>query len=333
MDGILERIRKSEGASQGSLNPKEELVIKGRSLFKVYLLIGTTTLLAFLSGFLLRIGEFGYGTFVFVVWATVLTVQSLALKKYVGEILLASGACTLGLVLPFLGAPLGYWGAMALIVFMLLIAVHNGGKRGSENMVKIRFSHATRPVIGLILIVGVVVMTFLFSVEGDAVFTENNVNRTVDLMVTPVLGGYIEDFSSSAKLEDMLESIALDQVNKSSGVENLTAFQKQLLVSQAAKDLGTSLEEKTGFDIKEKATVGANIHTWISERSSNLLDPNSPWGILILGAIILLLVKSIEIILYLPLGLLAFMLYELLVAFGFVTVQFETRDKEVIKLI
>ena len=200
-------------------------------------------------------------------------------------------------------------------------------------MLKIRFSHVARPVISLLLVVGVIVITFLFSVNGAAIFTEDSVKRTVDLTITPVMKGYIKDFSSDAKLGDVLKSFALQQINESVGSESLSDFQKQLLASQSAKEMSVLLKEKTDFNLQDEATVAENFQALISKKSSDFLDPQSPWGILILGAVILLLVKSIEIVLYIPLGLLAFMLYELLVAFSFITVQSESRSKEVINLL
>ena len=330
MDGLWEKMR-AGGESSSSLSSRESLTDERQSWFKVYLLVGTTGLLALLSGFLLRVGEFGYGTLVFVIWAAVITVQSLALK-HIREILLASGLCTLGFILPFWGASLWYWGATALIVFLLLLAIHDRGRRGGKNMVKIRFSHVARPVMGLILTVGVIIATFLFSVHGAAIFTEQSIKRTVDLTVTPIVKGYIKDFSGDAKLGDVLKSMALQQIDKSSGSESLSGPQKQLLAAQSAKEMNALLKEKTGFNFQEGATVSSNLHALISEKTNNLLGPGSPWGLLILFAIIFLLVKSIEFILYIPLGLLAFMLYELLIAFSFIAVQSESVSKEVITL-
>lgn len=330
MDGLLEKI-KSGGESQSSLISREQPA-GGRSWLKIYLLIGITSFLALLSGFLLRVGEFGYGMLAFVLWTAIVTIQTLTLKS-IKETLLASGLCTLGFVLPFWSAPLGYWGVTALLILILLLVVHDRGQRGGENMLKIRFSHVARPVISLLLVVGVIVITFLFSVNGAAIFTEDSVKRTVDLTITPVMKGYIKDFSSDAKLGDVLKSFALQQINESVGSESLSDFQKQLLASQSAKEMSVLLKEKTDFNLQDEATVAENFQALISKKSSDFLDPQSPWGILILGAVILLLVKSMEIVLYIPLGLLAFMLYELLVAFSFITVQSESRSKEVINLL
>ena len=332
MDNLSEKIR-SGGETSCLNNSSKGISTDGdRSWFKVYLLIGITALTALLSGFLLRVGELGYGTLCFVILTTILIIQSLALK-YTKEILLASGLCAMGLVLPFLGAPMGYLGGTTLIIFLLLFAAHDRGKREGENMVEIRFSHATRPVVSLILMVGVVMITFLFSVNRASILTEGNVKRTVDLTVTPIAKRYIKDFSSDAKLGDLMGSIALEQINKASGSENLNNFQKQLFVDQSVKEMGVLLKEKTNYNFDNNATVAANIHALVSTKSSGLLDPKAPWGLLVLGVIIFLLVKSIEFALFIPLELLAFMLYELLIAFSFITVQSESKSKEVINLL
>lgn len=330
MDGLLEKLR--AGEPKTSLSTPEAPKSGERSLFKVSIIVGVTGLLSLTAGFLFRVGEFGYGMLAFVIWATILTIQCITLK-YNTEILVAAVVGTAGLVLPFWGTPFKYWGATTLIIFLLLVLTHDRGKKEAENMLKIRFSHATRPVVGLILTIGVIMITFLFAVSGETLFTLNNVNRTVDLTIAPIMSGYIKDFSSEAKFGDVLRSFALAQIEKSPGSDELNDFQKQFLANQSAREMNLALAEQTNFTFNENQTVGENVHALVKEKTNNLLGEGSYWGILIIGALIFLLVKSIEIVLYIPLGLLSFMLYELLVAFGFVVVQSESRSKEIIGLL
>ncbi|MCR4260731.1 MAG: hypothetical protein NUV96_00080 [Candidatus Colwellbacteria bacterium] len=332
MDGLLSKIR-SGRTSEVSLSSDQSTKSEKRSWLKVYLLIGVTGLLALTSGFLLKVGEFGYGALLFVIWMTVLTVQSLTLK-YHRELLMASGVCTLGLILPFWGAPISYWITTALITYVILVLAHYKGKREGENMLKINFSRAARPVMSLILIVGVIMTTFLVSLGGETIFTKDNIGRMIDLTVTPVMKVYnVKGFSSNARLGDIFVNMAMDQIEKTEGSEKLKDAQKQLLANQSAKEISTLLGEKVNFTLQDNETVASNIEMLVSAKSGDFLDLESPWGIWILGAIIFLLVKSIEFILYMPLGLLAFMLFELLIAFGFITVQSELKSKEVINLL
>ena len=143
----------------------------------------------------------------------------------------------------------------------------------------------------------------------------------------------VEGFSSNAKLGDIFMNMALDQIDKASGSENLKDAQKELLAKQSAKEISTLLGEKVNFTFQDDETVASNIQALVSNKSGDLVDLKSPWGIWILGAIIFLLVKSVEFILYMPLELLSFMLFELLIAFGFITVQSELKSKEVINLL
>lgn len=304
-----------------------------RSWVKVYLLIGLTSLLALTYGFLLRVGEFGYGMIAFVLWTTLLTIQSLVLKGN-QEVFLASAMGTLGLILPFWGVPIVYWGATAFIIFFLLALVHERGKREEENMINIRFSHATRPVVGIILTIGVIMTTFLFSFNGATILTESNIKRMVDLTFTPIAKNvYYKDFSSEDKLGDVLKNIVRGQIEKSSDGAQLSDYQKDFLANQSAQELEAVLEEKVKFDLQMNGTFTSNVYNLIKSKSNNLLDPKAPLGILIVGAVIFLIVKSIEILLYIPLGLLSYMLYELLIAFGFIIIQSESRGKEVINLL
>ena len=71
----------------------------------------------------------------------------------------------------------------------------------------------------------------------------------------------------------------------------------------------------------------------IASYTEGLSTRSAPLRIGLLFIALLMVVKSIEIVLYVPLVLIGFMLYELMIAFNIITIQFESRSKEVINII
>lgn len=330
MENLLSKIW--PGRSAGGLEESNKGAPEQRSPVKVYSLIGATAVLAFASGLLLSRGILGYGALTMVVFMTVLTVQSLTLR-YTREMLIASASAALGLTLPFLFAPLVHFAVATAVIFLLFFAAHARGRREESNVLKIKFSHVARPVVGLILTAVVISAVFMLFAGGTAALTEETANKMLDVAVAPLVKGYVKDFSSGAGMGDVLEDVARGQIEKAPGSEELTSFQKQLLVKQSSEEIRNILEERTGFRVQMDASAGKNLHAFLLEKSSGILDPRAPLGIILLTLFVLLLVKSVEFVLYIPLGILAFMLYELLIAFGFVAVQLEARNKEVINLL
>ncbi|MDP3953498.1 MAG: UbiA family prenyltransferase [bacterium] len=311
--------------------PIRPVATHARSALKVYVLIGTNTFLALIVGSFFKVQSFGYGMLFLVVSLSFLIVQTLTLK-YVKEGVTASALCALGFMAPFLGEPILYFLPTLGLIWLLLAHAHNQGREYINNMVKIRFTRAARPVVGALLTAVVLLMTFVLFVNGESLLKEDNIGRTIDIMVTPVAKGYLEGFSSEVRLKDVLDNIAREEISKAPEAAGLSAAQINVLVDQSRSELLKFIEDKTGFAPAPNESVKRNVTMYVQDKSEDFSGTRAPLGALVLFAILFLLIKGIELVLYLPLALLAYMLYELAIAFGFIVVQFEGTSKEVINL-
>jgi len=331
MPSLLEKIRSTPRSLESTGEPTKSGPDYKHSAAKVYSLIGLNTALALGVGFLFSRQEFGYGMLLLVLFISFTTVQCLSLK-YPKEDLIAATLCSLGLMIPFIGSPYLYHLATLVLIWLLLFHAHSQGRRYIDNMVKIKFARAARPIIGALLTTVVLLMTFVLFVSGASVLRQENIGRALDILVTPIAQGYIEGFSSSAVFGDVLQSMAREQINQSPEAVALGDAQIDFLAMQSAREMAQYIEDQTGFTPLLNETVTSNVQAFITDKADNFAGTRAPIGLAVLFGILLLLVKGLELILFVPLALLAYMLYELAIAFGFITVQFESRSKEVINL-
>ncbi|MEX2054261.1 MAG: hypothetical protein WD883_01855 [Candidatus Colwellbacteria bacterium] len=332
MVNFFTKLRLGEQNREVEGEPSKPASSYKRSALKVSILIGLNTTFALIVGILFKINEFGYGMLFLVISICFLIVQTLTLR-YFKEGVAASILYTLALIWPFWDAPTLYLLATLVLVGLMLVHAHNQGREYINNMVKIKFARAARPVVGALLTVVVLLMTFILFVNGGSLVTEDNIGRTIDVMVTPIAKGYVEGFSSDAKFGELLDEISRKQISEAPEAAALSPAQINVLVDRSRGELLKFIEEKTGFAADPDETVKGNVEMFMLDKSEDFEGTTAPLGALILFAILFLLVKSVELILYGPLVLLAYMLYELAIAFGFIAVQFEGRSKEIINLI
>lgn len=326
----MEKIRSSAASPNQSPSDAQNLGV--RSPVKLYLVIGLVTALAATSGFLLSSQRFGAGLVVLVFFIAFVLVQTLILK-YRQETLLASALCAVGLMIFFLGESFPFWLSVTAILFVVMWWAHERGMSRVANMVKVRFGEAVRPGVGIVLLAITVFLSFVFFINGSFFLQEDNIGRAVDILITPVAGAYISGFSSDMTLDEALRSIATENIEEQTQGVPINKFQKDALVNEAVSNLESYIEDKTGFSPSLESSVKNNIQTYISQKSEDLSEKSRPLRALILFSILFLVVKSIEFVLYIPFLILAFVLYELFIAFGILTVQFESKSKEVINII
>ncbi len=332
MPGLLSRFTSDTDGQESSGEPTRPQASQRRSSVKVYGLIAFNALLALVVGILLRLQEFGYGTLFIVFFISFLIFQALVLRE-VKEGIIASSCSALGLLLPFLGTSFLYWSAVFGLVWLTLAHAHNRGRQHMNNMMKIKFGQAARPVLGAALMVVVLMMTFVLFIGGQSLIREESIGRFIDIMITPVARGYVEGFSSEATTRDLLDQASRERISQVPEVDRLSSNQREALVAQSTKELAQYIEDNLGFALDLDDTVAGNVQLFLTEKAQGFSGPRAPLGALVLFGILLLLVKGIELILYVPLALLAYLLYELSIAFGFLTVQFESTNKEVARLV
>ncbi|MFH1694142.1 MAG: hypothetical protein ABH880_00010 [Patescibacteria group bacterium] len=298
------------------------------SPFKVYSLILISTVFAFGIGYLFSVRSFAYGTVVLLAFITIFIVQSLLIKG-TRHIVIASLLNALGLSVFLYQTSLSFVVGIFTILAILFVAGHLSSQREVDNMIRLRFFRVVRPGIGLLLIALTIFSSAVIFINGDMFLEEKNIDRIVGLIGKPIFGDTVEDFSGETKLGDAIKGYATSQTSKKvDGFDTLSSYQKELAIRSFTNEFIASIESTTKYELQPEKSITQNIQNFITIKTEVFSQKTQLVRLVLLMLVLLFTVKSIEFLIHFPLALLGFIVYELLIAFGFIVIQFESRSKE-----
>jgi len=297
---------------------------------KFYILVGLTTLFALASSFLLSTGSFLYGSVALIMFLTMFVVESLFVSS-IRDVVISVVLNTLAFALLFLKFFSLYFIFAVLLLFFLLLDGSNRGRRELNNMIKIRFARIVR-VVSRSMIAGVVIfLSVMLILSTNFSVSPQSTERGLEF-VEPIIQRFIEDFRADAVVGELLENIVTRQLSASEVFMALSPQERSFVIERQATELKTGIEERIGTEISLDATVAENVYDIIDRRLSSLTPRTQIYWGLILVAAIWLSIQSVEFILFIPLAILVFLVYELLFALKFAKIENITKSKEIISL-
>lgn len=299
--------------------------------YKVYFLIGLSSLIALASGYFFSIDRVALGIFLVVIYLAFFIIEVMLLDEgyYLAWALLGN---VIGLALFFYGS--FSWYLVGATIFLAVVLAFAGyrGKREMQNMIKLHFFKASRMILGPAITAVVIFFGLLLILNNDFAVRRESVDRFVEVAAAPVLRRYVPAFTPEMKTGDFMKSMAQSSLAGQAEFTNLPPQAKNEFVNQSAVETEKGLEEFLGAEIDPGETVAGNIYNVISFKLAGLTPQAKFYLALALVGIIWISVKSLEFILYLPLALLAFIIYEVLLATNSVVVQLEVGSREVVSI-
>jgi len=302
------------------------------SLFKIYSILGATTLLAFIAGYLIDVGQFVAGVFVILAFIAFFSIQSILLRRP-GQIIAVSILNALGFSIFLYSTSLNLTASLWIALFILFAISHFKGRYEVEQAVHIKFFKVVRPSITLLLIAITLYAGTILFINGKTLVEERSVARMVELVGKPIFGSLVENFSSETTLEEVMRGYAKDKLpNQIPGFNKLPAYQQEVAIRTFVSELSKSTENYLKYELKTNESLTKNVQSFIEFKTKDLSEQTQATRLALLLLILILAVKSVEFLIHIPLAFLGFIIYELLIAFGFIVVQFESRNKEVLTI-
>ena len=297
---------------------------------KLYGLVAMSALFGGLAGYLFSGGMLAWGAIILVVFLTLLILQTLFIDK---QKLLSLGV-TLGAVafaIPFFRLISVYFLAALLVFIVFLIHGAYRGRHEIDNMIKVRFSRVVHVITTSMITAVVIFLSATLILSSNFSVKKERVDQMVKI-ATPIIGRFINNFTPEMQARELFVDIVMKDAVKDKRFQVLSQAQKQSVINQGVLELEGRFEDSIGAEVSLDASVSENVHK-IIETKLGSLTPRAQlyWSIIAIAAI-WASVRSVEFLIYIPLALLAFLMYELLFALGFVSLQMETRSKEVISL-
>ena len=295
---------------------------------KIYILVFLTALTGAAASYFLNSSRFLGGIIFLILFLTFFIVESLFLhdkRRLTPTVVTVSVA----FALPFFRL----FSASFLVGFViLLVFLFQGARMGGlamGNMVKIKFSRLVRIISGSIISAVVIFLSIVLILTSNFSISRQRVDQVVAL-ATPFIERFIIGFDADKNTGELLTQITENQLAKADEFMKLSSTDKHTVLTRETEAVKARIEESLGEKIDLNASVSENVHKIVDTKLSSL-SPKAQiyWSAAFIAAI-WLSVQSIEFIIYIPLAVLVFLVYELLFALGFAVIQTESRSKEVI---
>lgn len=318
--------------------PPETLVKtpKDFSLLKISIIGVLVVAAAFGSGYFFSLVNLPLAFLFLIVFGLFFVIQTLLIQDTRGIILL-SFLESVAIALPFFRNLTAEYLALTFILFFVLFSAIWSARKEMENSFKIRLFKVSRIALtnalsGALLFSGAIYL----GMAGSQFLSEKQSKFLIDETIAPVAKALVPTYSSKMTVGDFFTGTVLKNLSSDEKaiLEKAPPDLRNQLINNNVLKLVKNFEGYLGGPINLNSTVADVIYIGINKKVSNL--ENDAKILLSLGILIFLwfLISSTIAfpLIYFPISLLSYLLYESLLMFGFAYIQLEMRNKEVIVL-
>lgn len=218
------------------------------------------------------------------------------------------------------------------VVYLLLLTASYGGRKILENTLKIDFWNISK----LIVPKGIIALTLLVSVfiplhlqaNKDALPLSLATFDKVLASSNVFIKRFYADFDSSKSVEEIARTTTEQQLAQIPQAQNLKPQEREILIRRAMSDFYEQIFSYTGVTINPKDPLSKAAYSVLQEKFVGMRDEAKLWVYILFGSVVFISIASIMMPIRIFVGILAFFVYEVLLALGFAHVIMESRPKE-----
>ena len=302
------------------------------SLLKIIALMALTTLSAGIVGYFLVnpnivVGLSAIGVFLALFIFQVLLVKSWN-KIFLG-VLAQSVTMALPAVIDIGRLPPHVVTAWAIFLFTAVSAEFSGIQKIKDSVIipfwKVSRIVFTRMFVAICLFAAIIYI-FVPAPPGSRLASASG--AAGEIAVVRPIKYFIPEFSSATTVGQLLRMLAERSVNAQKFAQSLSASEKGKLIRETANGLESLIEEKIG-PINFNLTIGSAIIKTIANYMVNLGFFSFLLANVVILASLSLLFRGVSLLLYFPVSIVVFLIYETLIVTNFISVQYESRSREI----
>ena len=302
------------------------------SLLKIIALMALTTLSAGMVGYFLVnpnivVGLSAIGVFLALFIFQVLLVKSWN-KIFLG-VLAQSVTMALPAVIDIGRLPPYVVTAWAIFLFTAVSAEFSGIQKIKDSVIipfwKVSRIVFTRMFVAICLFAAIIYI-FVPAPPGSRLASASG--AAGEIAVVRPIKYFIPEFSSATTVGQLLRMLAERSVNAQKFAQSLSASEKGKLIRETANGLESLIEEKIG-PIDFNLTIGSAIIKTIANYMVNLGFFSFLLANVVILASLSLLFRGVSLLLYFPVSIVVFLIYETLIVTNFISVQYESRSREI----
>jgi len=239
---------------------------------------------------------------------------------------------TVVMLFPFYQYDLRILGAAAGVMIVWRFWGEMIGRGELENGLEIKFFKAANPALKKLTtaIVAAFLILYLPQLSRENIFISKiNFQNFFDWTAGAVKNFYPEiNFNSS--FNKMAEDIARLELQGNIAFNSLSPQNREPVVKQVAAQIAEGLEKSIGQKISPDESVSKVFYDFLIETLTRWKDRLQNWFLFGWAIAVFAVIRGFGFIFYRLVGLVAFLLYQILLSFGFIYVGAESRTHEVI---
>lgn len=325
-----------------------------RSIIKISSLAAVGIISFFLFGLFLKlfIIESAPNSFIFLIAAAVVFLIIFLLQIFFIKTLWRVNFI---IFLEILGLTAGFYDKISstlliavLAVFLILLWANYSGRREFHNMLRLRFFRISKivfpkAIMGLALLASVV----YYSLSGLGAYAKEPamgqaqeffISQPVfEKIVAPSVGiinklNILPDFSASSSIKDLAQGMAQEQINENPQLQILPQAMKEKLINKAVNEIEAQISDLIGATVESESTIIETLYSAMVDKFNKM--PQNIKSIILIGiaALVFLTIEGIAWPIRLVVAVLAWLVYEILLAAGFAVVTLEDKSREMVIL-
>jgi hypothetical protein len=307
-----------------------------RSVGKIVAIVSSAVIFAALFSFFLIRFNFVYSLIAVVLFLAIFTLQAFFIKDW-NVLFFAVFFEVLAIAIPFYEFfSLILLGLFFLFAFSLFFAVLSG-RRELKNALNIPFLKVARSVLisGIMVMILLTSSVFIFGGIGNNLVTEESFQKSLDPVVglmAPIISPIVPDFSPEMPLGNLVSGIMKKQLQGIDQFKMLSESARNNYLSKSSEDYVKSIGEFLKVPLNSNKSISQNIYM-VSSASISSKNPQEKDYLGFLALLtIWLTVGSIASIFYIPVAIITYIIFEILLAMEFGVIQYESRSREIIIL-
>jgi hypothetical protein len=218
-----------------------------------------------------------------------------------------------------------------IIVFLCLLWGYFSVRRELHNTLEVRFFTASGKVVGKVITAAVIFMIIMYGSlandNGSLFISENGFNAFFNWTA-----GFVHDFYPSVPLTgsfgDFAEAVARMQLQDNAAFQNLPAAEQNAAMAESAEQFMDGFTKST---IAASSPTSNVLYGYLANLFANLQDRYNDLFIGGWGLLLFLILRSIGIIVVWVGQFVALIVYEILLAAGFMKISEQVATKEIIE--
>ncbi|OGY98557.1 MAG: hypothetical protein A2681_00130 [Candidatus Liptonbacteria bacterium RIFCSPHIGHO2_01_FULL_56_18b] len=266
----------------------------------------------------------------------VLSVLAMLLTKAFRRRLVVLAIEVVALFLPFYDTPVAYpfqfLTLTALAAFIVLVFGEYMGARALDNTIKIQFFRVIQPqlsrLITAMVLCGVILYLPYWGAQGSFLSLEN-FNRMFDFGIGPVKQFYPE-ITFTGSFGDFADAMTRLQLKNDARFRLLSPAEQERTIRDTAEQLRVSLSASLKSDISADKPLAVVFYDFLVSMLAQWRETFGNQFLFAWAAMLFLIARSLGVVFYWASAVIAFFVYQALIAANFIRVTGETGVHEVL---